>query len=559
MRFGLLARDRQRELDVLGRPPCLRELVAQGGEPVRRLGVRAVALGLHVRDLRAGGLAQLVERATRRRARLLRLALGLGEHLGHLATRRLACPHRRQLELGGARLEVLALLRRGVLELGHAGVECLAPRDRRLLQLREARLGSLAGGEEVALGCLPRGGEVGLGLLAGGALPGELLGGRLPRRVELAGGLGERGGQLAADPLALDRDRALELSHARIGVLARLPGDRLRLFVRLCERHLGLLVRPRERRRGLLPGLRGRRRSFLLGLHERRSGLLPGLRERRRSFLLGLHKRRSGLLPGLRNRRLGLRLRTLDRRVGLLARQRRHRRRLLAGERRRRLGRLERVRRQLGRLARLRDLRLDLRHPRVGLAGHAQQGTLGLARPAPGPLELLRQLGGARGQLALGAFALCALLVEALRPAPAGLVDEPGRLLAGLCDLRGGVGARLRRGSLGRLHARLGRRLRLCRGALGLARPRLERAGARPRCVDRPGGLGQALLQLLLAGAVARLLRPQLGELGLERSGPGDLAGPRGGLLVEAARQQRRLLTLAITLGAHAADLASDP
>ena len=53
--------------------------------------------------------------------------------------------------------------------------------------------------------------------------------------------------------------------------------------------------------------------------------------------------------------------------------------------------------------------------------------------------------------------------------------------------------------------------------------------------------------------------RAQLGQLGLERARPGDLARPRGGLLVEPARQLRGLLALAIALGAHPADVARDP
>ena len=354
-----------------------------------------------------------------------------------------------------------------------------------------------------------------------------LLRGRLARRRELTLGLrprtlpalerlGQRGG------LGL---RALALGALGVERLGGLAPRGVELADGLGQR-LGLLARLSELRRSLLARLRDRGVSLLLRAPDRRAGLLA--RE---------HRGRFGVLPSDHHRCLGF----------------------LACEHRGGLRLLARRRGRCCILARLKDDRLDLRHPHVGLARHRQQGALDLARPAPGPLELLGQLGGAGGQLALGALAVRTLLLEALRPVPAGLLDESGGLIASLRNLVAGPGARLCRGLLDLGDLRLGRFLRLRCGLFGLGRSPLQLAGPRPGRVDRPRRLSEALLQLLLARGVARVLRAQLGELGLQGAGPGDLARPRGRLVVDPARQQRRLLALAVALGPHAADLASDP
>ena len=267
---------------------------------------------------------------------------------------------------------------------------------------------------------------------------------------------------------------------------------------------------------------------------------------------------RGALRGELLGRRVPQRVELGDARVGVLASPPGRQPRLLAPLRQGCLGRLAPRRRRRRGLGCLHGIRLGLRHPRFAVARHCQQRAFDLARPPPGPLELVRQLAGARGELALGALVLRALLLEALRPAPASVVDQPRGLFAGLLDLGGGRGVLLRRGALELADPCLGRVLRLRRHALGFARPAFHLGGARTRGMQRPRGLGQALLELLLAGRVARVPGAHLALLGLELGGPGDLACPRLGLLVEPARQQGRLLALPIALGAHAADVTGD-
>ncbi len=555
---------------------------------VDRTLARLARLRLRQREL----LAMRRELLLGRRTRLGELPGGLRPGLGQRAGRLVAALLHRVLQLGDPRVELRLRAGMGRLELRHARVGRLLGLCHRQLQLPGARLRCLLDLHDRELqlpGARHRLRQLALDVRGSGPRLLDLFGQRrqprrrgglaalavramglelLARRRHLAAAPLERLGDLAAGLLAcLDRSQ-LELRRARVGVRARLLGRRFELGrpglglldgeTQLGNLRRGLLARQLEGLLHLAPAAMSLFELLLQLAHAAGQRGLGALTQR----ALG-----GDLLGGLLARLRDARLRGGDG-LGQLARG------LRANLLRRLLGLLDAGR---GLLPRLLQRGLERGDALLGVPRHGQQRALDLTRTATGALELLTQLGRRRRELALQTLAFLALGLELLGRATADRLQPAGRILARLRQLATARDRRL----LGGGDPRLGLLARLCRGALdlphaplellprGLQRAlgvggapaqRLQLGGVRS---GRSGGLGERALRRgqppaeILGGPVAVGTRPR--ETLLERRGDRDLAGPRGGLLVEPVGQRCGLIALAIAFGAQRLGLAQEP